>query len=180
TTCPWHSPTLAALSTGGSKMATVERSEQALHLWDVVAGKQQDQGVLTKLPAPASALAFSRDNTRLAAACKDGTVWAWDLGAGTPAHPTKPVAAVKCWPRTLAFAPDGEHLAFGGTHRPSLYVIDLVDRKEPQELGGPRDDVYAIAFAPDGSTLASGGLGRSVRLWNVPGFADRCPPCSGH
>src|SRR5262249_43285712 len=115
TTRPCPMPQVAALSTGGSKLATVERSEQALHLWDGVAGNQQDRGVLTKLPAPASALVFSRDNARLAAACKDGTVWVWDLGAGTPAHSTKPVAAVKCWPRTLAFAPDGEHLAFGGT-----------------------------------------------------------------
>jgi serine/threonine protein kinase len=176
--CPM--PQVAALSADGSKLATVERSEQALQLWDVAGGKQQDRGVLTKLPAAASALAFSRDGKRLAATCKDGTVWLWDVEARAPAQPSKAVATVKSWPRTLAFAPDGEHLAFGGTHKASLYVLDLADRKEPHELVGPREDVYAVAFAPDGRTLASGGVDRSVRLWNLPGFSERGAPCTGH
>jgi tRNA A-37 threonylcarbamoyl transferase component Bud32 len=176
--CPM--PQVAALRADGSKLATVERREQSLQLWDVAAGKQRDRGVLAKLPAAASALAFSRDGKHLAATCKDGTVWLWDVGAGAPTQSAKAVATVKSWPRALAFAPDGAHLAFGGTHRASLYVLDLADHKEPHELVGPREDVYAVAFAPDARTLASGGVDRSVRLWNVPGFAERGPPCTGH
>ena len=69
--------------------------------------------------------------------------------------------------RTLAFSPDGNHLAFGGFDN----AIFLWDVETGQALRGPlagySATVQDAVFSPDGSTLASSGLDGNKIFWKI-------------
>ena len=84
-------------------------------------------------------------------------------------------------PYTLAFSPDGKHLAVGeGAYTTSLWDIPTgsevhrfvnqeksVLRRLFQRTGRDREMVRALAFSPDGKQLACGGNFDAIRIWNV-------------
>ncbi|MBI1903092.1 MAG: WD40 repeat domain-containing protein [Planctomycetia bacterium] len=68
--------------------------------------------------------------------------------------------------RTLAFSPDGKHLAAGGrTGEVSLW--QLPDFQLVRKFKADTRRIRALAFSPDSALLATGGEGASVRVWNV-------------
>jgi WD40 repeat protein len=86
---------------------------------------------------------------------------------------TQRVLPEQPWPiQTLAFAPNGDTLAFGGVDG----TVALWDRR----LGEVRltfkaheQRVKALAFAPDGDALATGGQDRWLQLWDPATGAPR-------
>jgi WD40 repeat protein len=75
-------------------------------------------------------------------------------------------------PWSLAFSPDGRHLAVGIGFS-NIYLFDFSTGATPArlpELAGPRGhrgQVYSLGFSPDGRTLVSASADGRVILWDV-------------
>jgi WD40 repeat protein len=102
------------------------------------------------------------------------TITVWDLGTGRELrHFAGCGATLK---NGLAFSPDGELLAAGGT-RGRICVYDAEKGGRPTVLRqDERGDIPAVAFSPDGKTLASQSH-HTLRLWSV-GSAREVRQCT--
>jgi len=98
-----------------------------------------------------SALAFSPDGSRLAAASWDHSARVWDVAT------RRPVATYYGHDAALgsiAFSPDGRHVASAGLDR-TIHIWDAATRQRERILLGHRGAVFGLAYAPDGRRLAS-------------------------
>ena len=68
--------------------------------------------------------------------------------------------------RALAFSPDGQMLASGGSDR-DIHLWDAQTGTFRRTLTGHTRVVTALAFSPDGNLLASASGDKTVRLWNL-------------
>ncbi len=76
--------------------------------------------------------------------------------------------------RSLAFSPDGTHIASGCLNG-EIRIFDITlarneKAKEPRTLKDHDGRVFSLAYSPDGKQLASGGLDGVVRIWNTQTF----------
>jgi WD40 repeat protein len=139
----------------------------AVHVWDVCSGREVN---LLKLPRlrrdrdppshPLTVLAFSPNDSHLAAVFDRYEVHVWDLSSGKrvrvyQGHEDEVIA--------LTWSPDGKRLASvgeeGAVHLWDDASLDEVWRVIEEGAG-------QVAFAPDGKTLATGGK-KGIRLWDV-------------
>jgi WD40 repeat protein len=114
-----------------------------------------------------------------------GAIRLWDVGSGRllttfPTHHSGPVHSV-------AFGPDGQTLASGGSHG-DIVLWRTVDGQPVAPVAEfehrPRQLITKLAFSPYGLTLASAGGDGTVRLWRfvngeridrcLQGVADGC------
>jgi WD40 repeat protein len=156
------STTSLAFSPDGSTLA-VGDSAGLVGLWDVDSRKERLSFRAHEPGDGVTAVAYSRDGTRLVTASYVGrTVRLWtpdgESRAGLP--------RVDSGVRALAFSPDGSPLAMArGDGVASLWGL-----AESRELGSVRANesgLRSIAFSGDGRVLATGGTDGSVRLWDV-------------
>jgi WD40 repeat protein len=127
-------------------------------------------------------LVFSPDGKVLASGNGDGPAALWDVTTGKelrtlPGFRGRQADSPKgdiVFPAVtaLAFSPDGNALALGGSALPSRPdgAIGLWDRataKELIRLTASDRRVAALAFSPDGKTLAAGHDGGTVRFWET-------------
>lgn len=139
----YHSPPVWKLACDprGRAVATAG-SDGSVRLWGSVPG-----GGLA-LPAQTSrttALAFSPDGTFLAAAAKDRTFTAWQLGTGVEGMTARRLSlgsgprSMYSPPNSLAFAPDSRTLALGfedgSLHFWSLFQTKPLARMDQRDLG---------------------------------------------
>jgi WD40 repeat protein len=68
---------------------------------------------------------------------------------------------------TIAFSPDGKHLASGGEGG-TMCLWDARSGQQLRRWPGHADQVFCVAFSADGLQLASAGADRKVKLWDVP------------
>lgn len=93
------------------------------------------------------------------------TITVWDLGTGRELRHFEGCGATL--KNGLAFSPDGELLAAGGT-RGRICVYDAEKGGRPTVLRqDERGDIPAVAFSPDGKTLASEGPANTLRVRSV-------------
>ncbi|CAN5890630.1 hypothetical protein BH23PLA1_BH23PLA1_04480 [soil metagenome] len=66
----------------------------------------------------------------------------------------------------LAFSPDGQTIAVGGTYG-EVRLYDVTEGTRKATLTGHSGGIYALAFRPDGTQIATAGFDGKVRLYNV-------------
>ncbi len=132
-------------------------------LWDVTTNP-----TVRLLPKPSASAdstfgvgaAFSRNGRYFATVLGLGAVDMWDITANQWVRPVKNVGRFM-WPVTVAFHPEGRHLAVGcwsdrcwvpGT----LEVWDITSGRKAFQLTGFRNSVLCVAYSPDGRLLAAG------------------------
>ncbi len=131
--------------------------------------------IVGKLPGQSgsvTALAFSRDGSRLAVASGvtgvAGEVRLYALTPqGQPAGPPQHVlGGHQDVVLALDFSPDGKTLATSGYDK-LIKLWDVASGKEVRTLREHSDSVYGIAFNADGKLLASVAADRAVKLWEA-------------
>jgi WD40 repeat protein/serine/threonine protein kinase len=114
-------------------------------------------------------LVFSPDGRRLATSRWGGTVKVWDFQTRRLIHTlTKPQGPQSG--SSVAFSPDGRHLAYGGGYPDKFGEVTIWDATTGAELltlDGHTQPVLDVAFSPDGQQLASGSRDGTVRVWEV-------------
>ena len=135
------------------------------------------------------ALAFHPDGKTFAAATRSGSVLMWDLERLS--DPPAVLGELEGGAWSLAFSPNGRHIAVGAKFDDSVRLFDLADPELGATIGSPGtpvDGVVAlgqrggvpVAFSPDGKTLASGSHGGSVSLWDVDAPMNAVQVFQGH
>src|SRR5262249_18834135 len=68
--------------------------------------------------------------------------------------------------KSVAFSPDGKHLAAGG-HDKTVRIWDAETGKETLTLQGHTDTVFCVAYSHDGKRLASATKNQTVKVWEL-------------
>jgi hypothetical protein len=70
------------------------------------------------------------------------------------------------WVTSVAFSPDGQRLASGGSNDETVRIWDRATGKELLALKGHVGFALGVTFSPDGQRLVSGSADRTVRIWD--------------
>ena len=135
----------------------VGERDGTLGVWDV--GRLQRSGTLGRLPASASALAFSPDGSRLATVAEGPgreprAVHLLDAGTGQPDGPALRGLAPG-GSQAVAWSPDGRLVAAGDYAGDVLTWNARTGEPGPLHLSRPGEAVLSVAFSPDGRRLAA-------------------------
>jgi eukaryotic-like serine/threonine-protein kinase len=143
----WNAATGAREKTFQLSQARVERTD-----WDAI-----DDDYLHNL-------AFSPDNSKIAAVGDGESISVWDVASGQLIHS---MHGHKGWgARDIAFAPNGELVASCSGDQ-SIIIWNVVKGTREKELLGHSDAVNCVTFSPDGKRVASASSDTTVRIWDV-------------
>ncbi len=127
-------------------------------LWSVATGESQ----VLALDAQVYNGVFSRDGRSVALGCENGSVHLYSIdGAARPVRVSRADGAAV---DSIAFSPDGAHLAWAGLSR-AIHILDLRSN-ELTALHGHEDDVSGLTFLPDGTLLSASADG-TLRRWDL-------------
>jgi RNA polymerase sigma factor (sigma-70 family) len=139
-----------------------------IHVWEFANRRKRHT-----LPFPGTpnkmginCLAFTPDGTKLAAAGigeADRAIHLWDVGTG---QKVQTFQGHQGWVNTLAFFPDGKHLASGSEDR-TICVWNVATGRAIRRWQGHAQGVSYLALFRDGKTLASVGGEPVIRLWDA-------------
>ena len=154
------------------------REDGSAIVWDPLAGKEIQRHRLHDRQ-PLRALAGSVNGRWLASAGADDTVHVWDAGRFTDevVTPHKSVKAANV--RSLAFHPDGHHLAVGDNDGGLRLVEVATGTGVVSRPGNSSGALLSLAFSPDGRLLAGGSADGTVWLWRAD-TAEVLFPQEGH
>jgi WD40 repeat protein len=157
---------VVALSASGNQLAV--GLDHAVVLMD------NDFSTYKTLPAPRTPrdLQFSPDG-RMLAAGSWFRLQVWDLASGVARSiPTEHNGLLT----SVAFSPDGRHLATLGRHTDSaIRIFDTTDFRVVQRYRAHDLCGAVIRFNPDGATMASGSDDESIRLYRTDLFQTSSP-----
>jgi WD40 repeat protein len=123
-------------------------------------------------------IALSSDGRTLASGGSDSSITLWNLNTGEPIQtldldsPDNVGSDI----HSLAFSPDGQHLAIGIAtfHKDisfwmenSLQLWNVETATQIASWQGHTDTVNSIAFTADGRTLISGSWDGSIKFWEM-------------
>jgi WD40 repeat protein len=70
---------------------------------------------------------------------------------------------------SVAFAPDGRSLAWGGWTDPTIHLLELSTREERHQFKGHEGRILTLRFSADGRALLSGGNDATALVWDLAG-----------
>jgi WD40 repeat protein len=116
-------------------------------------------------------IAFHPDGQWLAAGCRDGNVYVWDVNTGAVVRVLQsPSASGTDWIYGVAFSPDGTRIA-GSCGSSVVMVWDTVTGTLLQSLDGLQVRAAKVAFNPDGTRVVACDE-EMVKVWNVETGAE--------
>jgi RNA polymerase sigma factor (sigma-70 family) len=153
----------AALAPDGRTLATGERKDYTVRLWDLGTGKELR--TFGKHKGMVSCLAFSSDGRFLASGSEDKTARLWDCGTGKELFRFEGAFSQV---DGLAFSPERRLLAMT-TRDQTLRLWDTATGKERNAWPSPSSDEDTLVFSADGRclALAAGFADPSVQVWDV-------------
>jgi WD40 repeat protein len=165
---PQQDPRALAFSPDGTLLATGERDEGGVSLWDLALECHRANLGLAR-PSEVAAVAFLPDGTGLVVGSRNQ-----ELGGSGVLQwfrlPDREVVAYRTWwggVGCLAFSPDCRTLAVAGHRRYTIEIVSLDNELErlqpPWKFQVP---IHGLAFDPAGQTLAI-AAGSAVGLWDV-------------
>ncbi len=158
-----------AFSSDGRVVATAGfNSSASIKFWDPAASLKLIRQILTPLNGGISALGFSPDGKKLAAALKHERILI--MNADGKAEELIHTGSGTIW--GTIFSPDSKLLATGDEGG-VISLWDVQTGRLHASLKGHTSNVRTVAFSPDGTTLASGGEDYTVRLWDVTTGQER-------
>jgi WD40 repeat protein len=184
---PWRWRALAlALSRDGTLLAASGNGETTARLWDIrhldrpgkIDFPRQHQVVAVAFAPPTgrfhllalAEITGAREQRGPEAKEETGKISLWKIEVTTEGVQEEYLTELAGHPRgtlTVAFSPDGKHLASGGFDG-SVKVWDTVTfgQQPLQEYQEHDRPVASVAFSPDSRTIASGSWDATIRLWD--------------
>ncbi len=162
------------ISPDGKRIAGCGLRDQMIRVYDVETGN-----VLTQIPTENghTRVRFSPDGNLLATASMDGLLQLWDLGQIIEGKqpmlaPAKELAKLDFNLQSVAFFPDGKHVAAGGGPWEDKKfgfagVWNIATGERVAKMEGMPDAVLGIAVSRDGKQVATAGHDGATRLWNA-------------
>lgn len=126
-------------------------------LWDIKTGEEKKRYTH---PIDVNGLALSRDASTMLTGCDNQTVYLWDVDKG---QEPKRFAGHTNFVYAVAFAPDGRHIASGGTDR-TVRVFDLATGNLLKTFECA-NNVTNVAFTVDSKYVLSSG-DSVIHMWD--------------
>ena len=150
-----HEGGIGAIVLGSGSCLYSGGDDGTVRAWDISTGKEVRR--LGQLPDSVASLAYCPEQQLLAASSTLLSVTLWDAVTGKEKFSWGPEGLKKgCCVCSLAFSPDGRHLAIAGSD-PTEAVIrvwTVSDKRAVFVQKIPRRALRGVAFSPDGQTLA--------------------------
>lgn len=124
----------------------------------------------------ASAVLFSPDGTKIAAASGEGLLYIWDVKTGERTGLIHHASSVFCFD----WSPDGSRIVSDSGN--NVYIWDAETYAiigEPWEVHTDADVVTDVAYAPNSKYIASSGWNSELMIWCIDGRRAR-EPLRGH
>lgn len=140
----------------------VTAGDTTVRLWDSDDGSLAH--TLVQSDGPIQLLSYSPAGNLLAMAGKGHLAWLWHDKLATVEILDSPGDTSTA--TTLAFAPDGTHIAIGASIG-TLSLWNTATTHAIRELDGMSSAIDTVAYDPDGRRLAAAGGFGELHLWNV-------------
>lgn len=156
----------SAFSSDGDLLLTAGQ-DQKVGIWDARSWRLLQ---MRTVPHTVRSIIFSPDGSSVALGYSDFSIAVLEARTLNQEHLLKGFEDLI---QSLAFSPDGKHLAAGGFWKdPSIRIWsteswDLVQKLEKHSKG-----VRSLAFHPDGSQLLSGGYDGKVHVWSTADWSN--------
>jgi len=126
----------------------------------------------TQVKYQPSAVALSKDETEVAVGGKDNQIYIYSL-SGDKLNETKVLKNHRGAVSTIAYSPDGRHLASGDLNR-EIFVFDAAS-KEVKVTGWVFHTarINSLSWAQDSTHLVSGSLDGAIYVWDIQNTGKR-------